>query len=244
VLTVASAGGGDSLARARLLVKVTIDELMHRYGPEPRAKVAVSVRRLVVSSGSHLCLVGRSGSGKTTLLNILCGVLAPSSGRVCLDGTDLFALGEAARDALRARSIGCVFQTFNLLEGLSAFENLTLAQRFAGISADAARRRADELLELLGLRDRAGARPSELSVGEQQRIAIARAVSKKPSLVLADEPTASLDDENAALVIELLLETCRDSTLVVATHDTRLTRRFSAVTNMAGLDAAGAAASG
>jgi putative ABC transport system ATP-binding protein len=217
-------------------VKLTIDHLMHRYGPEPRARVALSVRRLVVGSGSHLCLVGRSGSGKTTLLNILCGVLVPSSGRVHLDDTDLYALGEAARDALRARSIGCIFQTFNLLDGLSAFENLTLAQRFAGVSANAARRRADELLELLGLRDRSAARPSELSVGEQQRIAIARAVSKRPSLVLADEPTASLDDENATLVIELLLETCRGSTLVVATHDTRLIQRFSAVANMAGLD--------
>jgi putative ABC transport system ATP-binding protein len=219
-------------------VKLTIDDLMHRYGPGAPGRVAVSVRRLVVGSGSHLCLVGRSGSGKTTLLNILCGVLVPSSGRVCLDDTDLFALGEAARDALRARSIGCVFQTFNLLEGLSAFENLTLAQRFAGIAANAARRRADELLELLGLSDRAAARPAELSVGEQQRIAIARAVSKRPRLVLADEPTASLDDENAALVIELLLETCTDSTLIVATHDTRLIQRFSAVTSMAGLDSA------
>jgi putative ABC transport system ATP-binding protein len=220
-------------------VKLTIDDLTHRYGPDARARVALSVRRLVVGSGSHLCLVGRSGSGKTTLLNILCGVLAPSSGRVCLDDTELYALGEAARDALRARSIGCIFQTFNLLDGLSAFENLTLAQRFAGISAHAARRRADELLELLGLKDRAAARPSELSVGEQQRIAIARAVSKRPGLVLADEPTASLDDENATLVIELLLETCTDSTLVVATHDTRLIQRFSAVANMAGLDVDG-----
>lgn len=220
-------------------MKLTIDDVMHRYGPDARARAAVSVRRLVVESGSHLCLAGRSGSGKTTLLNILCGVLVPSSGRVRLDDTDLFALGEAARDALRARSIGCIFQTFNLLDGLTAFENLTLAQRFAGISASDARRRADELLELLGLRERAAARPSELSVGEQQRVAIARAVSKRPSLVLADEPTASLDDENAARVIELLLETCTDSTLVVATHDTRLLQRFSAVTNMAGLDAAG-----
>jgi putative ABC transport system ATP-binding protein len=220
-------------------VKLTIDDVTHRYGPEARARAAVSVRRLVVGSGSHLCLVGRSGSGKTTLLNILCGVLVPTSGRVHLDDVDLFALGEAARDAMRARSIGCVFQTFNLLDGLSAFENLTLAQRFAGIAAPAARRRASELLEQLGLGERAGAHPSELSLGEQQRIAIARAVSKRPSLVLADEPTASLDDENAALVIDLLLETCANSTLVVATHDARLIQRFPEVTNMAGLGTTG-----
>jgi putative ABC transport system ATP-binding protein len=225
-------------------VDLTIDQLTHRYGPDARAPAAVSVRHLSLSSGSHLCIVGRSGSGKTTLLNILCGVLVPTSGRVHLGGTDLFALGEAARDALRARDIGCVFQTFNLLDGLSAFENLTLAQRFAGVSASAARRRASELLEMLGLGPRAAARPSELSVGEQQRVAIARAVSKRPGLVLADEPTASLDDENAALVIDLLLETCRSSTLVVATHDARLIRRFPAPANMADLNAAGSAATG
>jgi putative ABC transport system ATP-binding protein len=218
-------------------VKLTIDELTHRYPLQ--ARPAVAVRRLVVESGSQLCIVGRSGSGKTTLLNILCGVLVPTAGRVHLDATDLFALGEAARDALRARSIGCIFQTFNLLDGLSAFENLTLAQRFAGISAAAARRRAEELLELLGLSARAAARPSELSVGEQQRVAIARAVSKAPSLVLADEPTASLDDENAELAIDLLLETCEESTLIVVTHDARLIQRFASTTPMAELSRVG-----
>ena len=216
-------------------MQLTIDDLTHRYSPRADARAALSVRRLIVESGTQRCLVGRSGSGKTTLLNILCGVLVPTSGRVRLGDIDLFALGEAGRDALRARSIGCIFQTFNLLDGLSAFENLTLAQRFAGISAGDARRRADELLELLGLRDRASARPSELSVGEQQRVAIARAVSKAPPLVLADEPTASLDDDNAALAIDLLLETCAKSTLLVATHDARLIRRFPATTHLAEL---------
>jgi ABC-type lipoprotein export system ATPase subunit len=195
------------------------------------------VRQLAIDSGAHVCLVGRSGSGKTTLLNVLCGVLVPTAGRVVLGGTDLFALSEAARDALRSRSIGCVFQTFNLLPGLSALENLTLAQRFAGISSQAARRRAEELLELLGLRERAAALPSELSVGEQQRVAIARAVSKSPALVLADEPTASLDDDNASAAIDLLLETCARSTLVVVTHDPRVIRRFPEPTDMAELSA-------
>lgn len=216
-------------------MKLTIDDLTHTYAPRADGRSAVAVRRLVVESGSRLCLIGRSGSGKTTLLNILCGVLVPSAGRVQLDGTDLFALGEAARDALRARSIGCIFQTFNLLDGLSAFENLTLAQRFAGIASGAARRRADELLERVGLRERAEARPSELSVGEQQRLAIARAVSKRPSLVLADEPTASLDDESAALAIDLLLQTSAESTLLVATHDARLVARFPGATNITDL---------
>jgi ABC-type lipoprotein export system ATPase subunit len=219
-------------------LKVRIEDLTHVYDRGRRQRVALDIRGLQIESGSHLCLVGRSGSGKTTLLNILCGVLRPTTGRVFLGDLELSGLNEAARDRLRARSIGCIFQTFNLLDGLSALENLTLAQRFAGISKAQALRRAEELLALLGLRDSAGARPPELSVGEQQRLAIARAVSKAPSLVLADEPTASLDDENASAAIDLLLQTCAGSTLVVVTHDARLIQRFPTATPMADLTTA------
>jgi putative ABC transport system ATP-binding protein len=231
--------GGGSLTRVSPALKVRIEDLTHVYAAGAERRPALDVRRLSIARGSRLCLVGRSGSGKTTLLNILCGVLLPTKGRVYLGDTDLFSLSESARDALRSRSIGCIFQTFNLLDGLSAFENLTLAQRFAGIGAGQARRRADELLELLGLRDRAGARPPELSVGEQQRVAIARAVSKAPGLVLADEPTASLDDDNARAAIDLLLETCANSTLVVVSHDARLIQRFAATQSMTELSASG-----
>jgi putative ABC transport system ATP-binding protein len=216
-------------------MKVLVEDLVHDYGTGAQRRSALTVGRLALESGGHLCLVGRSGSGKTTLLNILCGVLQPSSGRVVLGETELFHLGEAQRDALRARSIGCVFQTFNLLEGLTAIENLTLAQRFAGVAAAPARRRARELLDVLGLGAKASAFPPQLSVGEQQRLAIARAVSKAPGLVLADEPTASLDDDNASAAIELLLESCQRSTLIVVTHDARITRRFSAVTPLSEL---------
>lgn len=185
-----------------------------------------------MASGERLCLTGGSGSGKSTLLSIVAGLLVPTSGAVRLNALDVFTLGEAERDRLRARHIGCVFQTFNLLQGLSALENLTLAQRFAGVAAGRARARAEQLLEQLGLAQRASARPSELSVGEQQRVAIARAVSNSPGLVLADEPTASLDDESASAAIDLLLEACRESTLIVATHDQRLASRFTTVRAM------------
>jgi putative ABC transport system ATP-binding protein len=232
-------GEDGSVGGASATLRVSIQDLTHVYSARAEQRLALDVRRLTIESGAHLCLLGRSGSGKTTLLNILCGVLMPTRGRVALGDTDLFSLGEAARDALRSRRIGCVFQTLNLLDGLSAFENLTLAQRFAGISAAKARLRAEELLELLGLRDRAAALPSELSVGEQQRVAIARAVSKAPGLVLADEPTASLDDESARAAIDLLLETCKATTLVVASHDTRLIGRFAATTTMADLASSG-----
>jgi ABC-type lipoprotein export system ATPase subunit len=220
-------------------VNVTIQALTHVYATRREERPALHVRELRVESGTHRCLVGRSGSGKTTLLNILCGVLVPTSGRVWLGDVDLFGLKEAERDVLRSRSIGCVFQTFNLLDGLSAHENLTLGQRFAGISQGKARARADELLEQLGLADRASARPQELSVGEQQRLAIARAVSKAPRLVLADEPTASLDDANATLAIDLLLETCKGSTLLVVTHDARVIKRFPSAQDMAELSSTG-----
>jgi putative ABC transport system ATP-binding protein len=198
-------------------------------------RAALRVRELSLAEDSHVCLVGSSGSGKTTLLNVLAGVLVPSAGQVRLGDTDLFALSEPARDHFRARHIGCVFQTLNLLQGLSALENLTLAQHFAGIPEAQAKARARELLEQLGLGDRADARPSQLSLGEQQRVAIARAVSKRPALVLADEPTASLDDDNARAAIDLLLDTCKASTLIVASHDARLIERFSDVRPLASL---------
>ena len=219
-------------------MNVLVERVRHAY-PGPERRPALQVEQLMIDAGEHVCLVGRSGSGKTTLLNVLAGVLVPSAGRVQLGEVELSMLDEARRDALRARSIGCVFQTFNLLEQLSALENLTLAQRFAGIAAEAARRRARELLEQLGLGDREDARPSQLSLGEQQRLAIARAVSKRPSLILADEPTASLDDENAGAALDLLLASAAGGTLVVATHDARVIARFARVTTMAELSGTG-----
>jgi putative ABC transport system ATP-binding protein len=212
-------------------MNVSLEDVRHCYpGREQRA--ALSVAGLALDSGERLCVVGRSGSGKTTLLNVLAGVLVPTAGRVRLGDVELSALNEPDRDAFRGRSIGCVFQTFNLLDQLSALENLTLAQRFGGIAPGPARRRALELLAELGLGGREDARPSELSLGEQQRLAIARAVSKRPRLVLADEPTASLDDASARAVLDLLLSSAAASTLVVATHDARVIERFSRVTSM------------
>jgi putative ABC transport system ATP-binding protein len=216
-------------------LKLSIQSVQHVYPGAPAGRAAVRVARLEVESRAKSCLVGSSGSGKTTLLHIVAGILVPSAGHVWLGETDVFGLSEAERDGWRARHVGCVFQTFNLLQSLSALENLTLAQRFAGIAAETAKRRALELLEQLNLADRAHARPAQLSVGEQQRVAIARAVSKTPALLLADEPTASLDDENAAAALDLLLATSADSTLLVASHDPRLIARFSAVQPLASL---------
>ncbi|HVZ35690.1 MAG TPA: ATP-binding cassette domain-containing protein [Polyangiaceae bacterium] len=210
-------------------MKVALRELSHTYRGSAGGKPALALGELSVQSQSKLCLIGSSGSGKTTLLNILAGVLVPTQGRVELGDVDLFALSEQARDQFRARHVGCVFQTLNLLQSLSVLENLTLAQRFAGIAAAQAKRRGLELLEQLGLERRANARPRELSLGEQQRVAIIRAVCKAPGLVLADEPTASLDDENARAAIELLIGACKNSTLIVVSHDARLIGSFPEV---------------
>lgn len=210
-------------------MRVLIRDLVHAYPAPQGARKVLDVQELCVEARGRLCLVGGSGSGKSTLLSIIAGILVPSGGSVWLDDRELFRASEAERDELRSREIGCVFQTFNLLQGLSALENLTLAQRFAGIAPARARKRGLELLDELGLLERASARPSELSVGEQQRVAIARAISKSPGLVLADEPTASLDDASAEAAADLLLSAAASCTLIVATHDPRLMSRFDSV---------------
>lgn len=172
----------------------------------------------------HCALIGPSGVGKTTLLHILAGIVRPTSGSVTLDGEVLYP--ESGRDdRWRASRIGVIPQMLHLLPSLSAIDNVRLAQYFVGnTDSDVASR----LLNDLGLQARMNARPAELSVGEQQRVAIARAIVNAPRLLLADEPTSSLDDSNAERAVQLLFEAARISgaLLVVATHDARIRERF------------------
>ena len=173
----------------------------------------------------HCALIGASGVGKTTLLHILAGILRPTSGNVTLDGDVLYPPVDR-NDRWRASRIGVVPQMLHLLPSLSALDNVRLAQYFIGnADADAAR----TLLKDLGLQARLHAQPEELSVGEQQRVAIARAIVNKPRLLLADEPTSSLDDSNAEQAVGLLFEAARmtGALLVVATHDARIRERFA-----------------
>lgn len=207
-------------------VRVSVIDLVHEYTDAPSTSGSFAVNQFVVKSGEHRCLVGKSGAGKTTLFNVISGILTPTRGEVKLGDTSLHELSESERDRFRAREIGVVFQTSNLLQGLTLLENLTLAQHFAGQKGESARRASMGLLERLGLEARCGDKPRQLSVGELQRVGIARAICKNPSLVLADEPTASLDDETAAAAIELLLQECQGRTLIVASHDSRLIDRF------------------
>lgn len=179
-----------------------------------------------VGKGEQIAIFGASGSGKSTLLHLLAGVLTPTSGRVTVCGEDVSAMSEAQRDQFRARRIGYIFQSFNLLQGYTALDNVLMGMTFCSRKID--RKLAESLLEHVGIGARLRHRPSEMSLGEQQRVAIARAVAKKPELVLADEPTGSLDPRNKAQVIDLLRSMCEDqgSTLVLVSHERDIIEQF------------------
>lgn len=196
----------------------------------------LDVASLAARDGEQVCLVGGSGSGKTTLLNVIAGITTPDAGSVVVKGTDVARLRESARDRFRARHVGYMFQVFNLLQGYSALENVLLPLHFAGTGSHAARERAASLLDRVGLGAKRDHRPRALSVGEQQRVALARAVACHPSVLLADEPTANLDPDNAARALSLLREVATEagSTLLVVTHDDRVKASFSRVEALGG----------
>ena len=179
---------------------------------------------LTVLPGQFIAVVGRSGSGKTTLLNILAGLDKPTSGQALFQNRDLSEMSERELTDLRRHKIGFVFQSFGLLPLLSAFENVELPLRIAGVRAGERERRAREALEMVGLWRRAKHRPYELSGGEQQRAAIARAIVNEPPLILADEPTGELDSNNARSIFGLFKEMVRNRgiSVVSATHDSTL----------------------
>jgi putative ABC transport system ATP-binding protein len=198
-------------------------ELLHvsktyREGDSERAVLSdVSV---AIAAGEIAVLVGRSGSGKSTLLNLIAGIDRPTAGRVMVDGTDLTALDEDGRTRFRRRRIGFVFQFFNLVPLLTVEENLLLPLELNGMADTAGVARARRLLERVGLGGRGGSLPDRLSGGEQQRVAIARALVHEPALILADEPTGTLDAETAAAVLALLDGLAREGgkTVVMVTH--------------------------
>lgn len=198
---------------------LSTDPILHRYGDS----TVLRAPPIELSSDDHCALLGLSGSGKSTFLNVLAGILRPSEGAVRLDGEDLYPL-EGRDDRWRGRRIGMVPQRLHLLAALTAFENVAMACYLAGTPQDD----VAPLLAELGLAQRSSARPSMLSVGEQQRVAIARAMVNRPRLLLADEPTSSLDDDNAQRVLDLLLSAAQrvGALLIVATHDSRIRGRF------------------
>lgn len=201
-------------------------------GPGGERLKVLDIDRLEVSAGEKVALAGPSGSGKTTLINLITGLTTASNGEIWVNGEPIHKLSERARDDFRARTVGLLFQTFNLLPGFSALENVTLAMGFANkIKPDQRASRAKELLEQLGLKDRLKHRPAQLSTGQQQRVALARALANRPLLLIADEPTASVDHPTAQTILELLETLCRENgtTLLVASHDPLVLGRFERI---------------
>ena len=190
-----------------------------RYSAKDGYFIAVQETDFCLAAGTLTVVTGRSGSGKSTLLHILGGLMKPVTGRVLMDAVDLYAMGEDARTRLRSRYIGIVPQRLMSLAALSVRENILLPALLTG-EADRFAPRADELMERLGIRKLASVTPSELSGGEQRRVTIARALVMQPEILLADEPTGDLDEENTRSVLSLLRETAdADAAVLLATHE-------------------------
>ena len=202
-----------------------IARLHFRYGERG---FELQLPSLTLGRGEEMLLVGRSGCGKSTLLQLIAGLVDPTSGTVKVGGQDMHALKGAARDRFRGRTVGMVFQTFNLLHGFSAIENVMVAMLMSDTPKADWRPRAEALLGSLGI-ERLDAPVEELSVGQQQRVAVARALACRPTLVLADEPTASLDPENSANAVGVLRAACREqgAALLVVSHDPSLEQHFA-----------------
>ena len=197
--------------------------------PDGHVLPIIDIDRWSLDTGEQTALIGRSGCGKTTLLHMIAGISRADAGRIVLDGLDVAKLSEAQRDLMRADRIGYVFQTFNLLAGFSALENVLLGMTFARRKKDAAR--AKQLLQRVGLGHRMSHRPGALSVGEQQRVAVARALANRPRLMLADEPTANVDPVNQQNIIDLICDTCREEkvSLILVTHAAEVASQFQRV---------------
>jgi ABC-type lipoprotein export system ATPase subunit len=201
-------------------------DVTHVYGAGRTAVEAVSRADLQIKPGEIVLIMGPSGSGKTTLLSMAGLLLRPSQGRIWINGRETTGLQELKLPALRLRSIGFVFQAYNLLGALSARENVELVMNMAGIKGRAARERATQLLVGLGLGHRLDHRPADLSGGEKQRVAIARALANDPFLLLADEPTGNLDERATRGIVQLLREiNALGTAVIMATHDLSLIMR-------------------
>jgi putative ABC transport system ATP-binding protein len=203
---------------------IAVRELTKKYEEGANGTLALRGIDLDVHRGELLMLVGPSGSGKTTLLSIMGCILTASSGSVCVAGREVVGLSEKQLPTLRLEHIGFVFQGFNLFPTLSAGENVELMLDLKGISAAQAKRRAQELLEQVGLGEKYNSFPADLSGGQKQRVAIARALAGDPGIILADEPTAALDSHTGRNVMEMMSELAhkRDRAVVIVTHDSRV----------------------
>jgi len=209
---------------------IRTDRVWKRYQSGDLETDALCGVNLAIPRGSFTCIVGPSGHGKSTLMHLIGGLDRPSEGQVYLDGSEISGLDNNALAELRASRIGFVFQFFNLLQGLTAVENVECALMLAGVPPRDHRARALELLAMVGLGERADHRPSQLSGGQQQRVAIARALANTPDILLMDEPTGNLDSRAEAEVIDLLMRlNSQGTTIVIVTHNESIAARASQV---------------
>jgi putative ABC transport system ATP-binding protein len=229
-----------------------LHELSKRYvAPDGSAVPVIDVPRFDLADGEQVALVGGSGTGKTTLLHLIAGILTPDGGRIVYDNLnghpgaapapaalDIAQLGESARDVFRGRYVGYIFQTHHLLSGFTALENVLLGMSFTGRAHDP--QWARHLLSEVGLTDRLNYRPEKLSVGQQQRVAVARALANRPRLVLADEPTGALDPKNAQAVLELIRALCSEvgASLLLVSHDPQISGQLPRVVALSELNRA------
>ena len=205
---------------------IALQSVTKQFQHRGKAVTALASVSLQIAKGDFVAVIGPSGSGKSTLLHLLGGMLSPTEGKVRIDSDSLYDLTSDQRSALRKKKIGFVFQTFNLVPYLTALENVQVPLVLAGLAEDEQKRRAESLLGRLGLSDRLDHKPRELSVGQQQRVALARMLANDPALILADEPTGNLDPETAESIMKFLGELNGEGrTIVMVTHDLRMAGR-------------------
>lgn len=203
-------------------MNISLSNIIVKIGPEQRSLFKIS--NLEILSGAKILIKGASGKGKTTFLHLLAGLFVPAQGHIRVGDTEITALDDEHRTLFRRHNIGIVFQKLNLIEHLTALENIELSLR-----SQQDTKRAIEALKSVGLQSREHDKVSVLSLGEQQRVAIARVLAGDAKIVYADEPTSSLDEKNAFEVTELLIKACKDKTLVVVSHDHRIEKYFSTI---------------
>ena len=216
---------------------LALESLVFRSPSQPADTLRIEAFH--ADHAEQILLSGKSGAGKSTLLNLIMGLLEPTEGTVRVAGRDIHKLTGAARDHFRGRNIGVVFQSFHLLHGFSAFENVLMPLTFSDIPPKEHDERAKALLSELDIPN-PSALPENMSLGQQQRVAVARALACEPALILADEPTASLDPENAAIAMDLIQKVCRDhnAAMLCVSHDPTLVPRFDRSLNLAELNIA------
>jgi ABC-type lipoprotein export system ATPase subunit len=225
-------------------MSLTLTQLVKRYvAPDGSAVPVIDIPHFELGEGEQVALVGTSGSGKTTLLHLIAGILTPDGGQIAFGSqaegqVEITLLSEAQRDVFRGSYIGYIFQTHHLLPGFTALENVLLGMSFTGRPHDPAWAR--KLLTDVGLADRLHYRPAKLSVGQQQRVAVARAMANRPRVVLADEPTGALDAKNAQQVLDLIRNLCEEvsASLLLVSHDMDIARQLPRMVNLTDLNRA------